>query len=229
MTIGQHISNLRGLINVYGRTKESFTDQALYEFLKTARAKVLENLARDFRHISEWNYSTICFKLIKTKAHNCNCIPDYLEQDCLVLKSEITIPQAIRGRNKSLINFFTVGGEKIALYTEQEWMIFKNDDIRSRELAGSIVDGKLIIWNNKKLKVAKLTLLAADPAVFGDIPVCNNEGEYVTNECYNVYDQDFYLDEELKDAVYRLSLDLMKITLQIPQDQTNDTNQAIKN
>lgn len=229
MTIGQHISNLRGLINLYSRTKESFTDQALYEFLKTARAKVLENLARDFRHISEWNWKTYCAKLIKSKAHNCNCIPDYLEQDCLVLKTEDIIPRSIRERNRSLINFYTLGGQEIALYTEKEWMIYKNDDIRSKKLAASIIDDHLVIWNNKKLKVIKITLLASDPAEFGKIKACNEEGEYVTEECYNIYDQPFYLDVELQDAVYRLALDLMKLPLQIPQDQTNDTNQAIKN
>lgn len=229
MTIGQHISNLRGLINLYSRTKESFSDQALYEFLKTARAKILEDLARNFRHMSEWNWKTYCAKLIKAKPHNCNCIPDYLEQDCLVVRTEYPVPRPLHGRNGSLMDYYTIGGQKISIYTLQEWMIYKSDDIRSKELAGTIMDGYLYIWNNTKLKLIRVKVVPADPTVFADIPQCNEEGDVVSETCYDVYDQDFYLDEGLRDATYKLALELMKIPLQIPQDQTNDSNQAIKN
>lgn len=226
-TISQHISNVRALIKQYGRTDESYTDQFLYQLLKGERNDLLSEILRKFNHVSEWNWQTYCMPLIKAKPYNCNCVPDTVG-DCLALRSKYKIPQAVKGRNKSYVEFKTLGGDRITLYEESEWLRLKDDDIIGKKLAGSIIDGYLYIWNNLKLKVVSIGGIWQDQMEWAVVPKCNDDGTESIDICFNPLTEEFPLDLEKQNYIYTKILSLLKIPLQLPQDQTNDNNESIK-
>ena len=225
-TIGQHISNLRGLIKQYGRTDESYSDQFLYQLLKGERNELISDTLRKFNHVSEWNWETYCMKLIKTKPHNCDCVPSHL--NCTVLRSKYKIPQPVKGRNKSYIEFKTLGGQEIALYDESEWLRIKEDDIRSGVISASIINGYLFIWNNLTLRVFNVGGIWQDQMEWQSIPKCDVDGEETSDLCFNPLTSEFPLDLEKQNYIYSKVLTLLKIPIQLPQDITNDSNESIK-
>ena len=68
-TIGQHISNIRGLLKAYSRTEE-YPDQLLYEMLKSARGTLLRQLTKQFNHVSEWNYQSYTIEMQESDPPN---------------------------------------------------------------------------------------------------------------------------------------------------------------
>jgi len=224
MTIGNHISNIRGLIKHYGRTDENYTDQFLYNLLNGEKNAVLEDTLMKQNHASEWYWKQYCIRLIKTKAHNCDCVPTYLDK-CLVVRSEYKLPQPIAARNKSYLSFITIGGEQINLYTQEEWLrIVDLDEIKTKQLAGTIINGYLYIWNDPDLLLVKVHGVFADPTDWAEIPDCTGTAP----TCFNIKSDDFGLDEDQKQGAYQLVFELLKLPIQLTQDVTNDSNEQIK-
>lgn len=222
-TIGQHISNIRGLIKAYGRTDE-YTDQLLYEILKSARGTLLRQLTKQFNHISEWNYQSYTIEMQESDPPNWECVPTYLKKKCKVRRSKYKIPQPIKSRNKSFVNFTTLGGQGIDIYTDDEQVLYKDDPIRSQNIMGSIINGYLYIWNNPDLLLVKVHGVFTDPTDWAEIPDCTGTAP----TCFDIKSDDFGLDEDQKQGAYQLVFELLKLPIQLTQDVTNDSNEQIK-
>lgn len=223
-TIGQHISNLRGLIVKYSRTQENYTDQFLYQLLNGARTRRINSVAKNLDQLSEWLWQTFTIEMEQSDPPNWECVPSYLKGNCKVIKSIYKIPPAIKGLNKTMMSFSTLGGKGIDLYTEDEQTIYKDDKIRSKFIMGSIVNGYLYIWNNPDLKFVKVNAIWQDPTDWALIPDCTGE----LDTCYSIADSYYPLDEEDKDLVYDMAIQKLAIPLKLQQDQTNDSNESIK-
>lgn len=223
-TIGQHISNLRGMLNKYSRTQDAWTDQFLYEMLNGARSEILENIGKKLNKISDWAWQTYTIEMEQSDPPNWECVPDYLKKKCKVIKSKYKIPQPIKSRNKDQVSFSTLGGEEINLYTETEQVIFKNDKIRSRKIMASIINEYLYIWNNPDLKFVKVSGIWQNPADWAIIPDCTGETEF----CFNIFTSKYPLDESNKNSAYKMTFELLGIPLKLQPDQTNDSNEFNK-
>lgn len=224
MTIGQHISDIRNLLELHSRTEESYTDQFIYEILKGAWSEIQKNIAKSQNQISEWNYKSFTIELIDSDAPNQECVPDYLKQ-CKVKRSKYKIPKALKSRNSSLVRFKTLNGEQIFLNTEDIQIIYKNDKYRNQNIMASIINEYLYIWNRPNLKLIKVEGIWEDITKWADIPSCNDEEQ----PCFNIYDDDFGIDEDYKLQVYKLVFEMLKIPLSIIQDATNDSNAELTN
>ena len=223
-TIGNHLSNIRGLIKAYGRTQEGYTDEGLYNLFSVCRNEVLSNQLKKFQQVSDVNWYSICMKLEIAISHNCDCVPDSLE--CKILKSKYKLPSTLTGRNNSKIKLRTVGGKTINIVTEDDW--FRKKDNVNGHYYGSIVNSYLIIWNVPlTLKVVLISAIWSDPIELGSIPNCNQDG-VVVGVCFDPMTTPYPLPEEYSRPVYELVLKLLSISLQIPQDQTNDSNEFVK-
>lgn len=221
---GQHLSNLRGIINQYSRTQESYTDQFLYEVLCVARAEILRQQLVKFNHISEENLLRFCIELELVKAHDCNCVP--AEIDCLVLRTKYKLPTALTSRNHSKIWASTLDGRQIAIVTDQEWLMYSTENTFG-ELFGSIINGYLYLWNlHKKIKVLQVSGYWSDLMALQNIPNCDPNNPQ--NTCFDPLVQPFPLQEEYAHATYLKAFQLLNIPLQVPQDLTNDSNPIIK-
>jgi hypothetical protein len=222
-TIGEHISNLRSLIKVYGRTQEGYTDEGLYSLFSVSRAEILKNELKKFMAVSEQNWFQVCMGLEISKSHNCDCVPDTLE--CKVLKSKYKVPAVLVGRNNSKLKVRTIGGKNINIVSEDEW--FRKKD-KATELHGSIVNSYLVIWNAPlNLKVVLISGLWSNVLDLQHIPNCSEDG-VESGLCYNPLTTLFPLQEEYVRQAYKMTMELLNAPLQLPQDQTNDSNEFIK-
>jgi hypothetical protein len=104
----------------------------------------------------------------------------------------------------------------------------KDDDVIGNKLAGSIIDGYLYIWNTLKLKIVSIGGIWQDQMEWALIPKCNDDGTDSVDLCFNPLTEEFPLDLEKQNYIYTKILSLLKIPLQLPQDQTNDSNENIK-
>jgi len=222
-TIGQHISNIRGLIKAYGRNQEGYTDEGLYSLFSVSRATILQQQLKKFMAISEHNWFRICMSLEIAKSHDCDCVPDKYE--CKVLRTKYKIPPVLVGRNNSKIQVRLLSGKTVNIVSEDEWFR-KNKD--TKEYYGSIVNHYLILWNVPlTLKVISVNGLWTNPIDLVHIPNCLNDGVEV-GTCFDPLTQDYPLEDEYAEDVYMKVLKLLNIPLQLPQDQTNDSNEFIK-
>lgn len=223
-SIGQHVSNIRGLLNQYTRTSEPYTDQFLYEALCISRATILKQRLDSFKAISSDNWYRICISLEQTKSHNCSCVPNYL--DCKVLRTTQKIPQVLSSRNKAKVEISLLNGTRINLVTEAEWLVIKLNEYKAREYYASNVNGYIYFWNLPlNLKVVQINGLWADMSGIANIN-CNDS--MITTPCFDMLEQDFPLDEELADPIYTKAIQLLNIPLQLVSDKTNDNNESIK-
>lgn len=222
-SVGQHISNIRGLLKNYSRTPEPYTDQFLYEVLCISRAEILKQKFDKFNHVSEDNLIRFCIELELTKAHDCNCVPTNI--DCSVLRTKYKLPTVITSRNKSKIYAATLDGREINLMTEKQWLLQKLSDFKTNELTGSLINGYLYLWNlNLKTKVLQVSGYWSDLTALSMIPNCDG----VTTICFDPLTQSFPLQDEYAAPVYQKAIQLLSVPNQIPQDTTNDSNELIK-
>jgi len=223
-TIGQHISAIRGLIKSYGRNPEGYTDEGLYNLFSVSRADILKQQFEKLSFLSEDNWFQFCMSLEISKSHNCDCVPDHLE--CKILKSKYKIPSVIAGMNKSKINIATIAGKQINIITEAEWR--RKKDKEPTEYYGSLINSYLIIWNAPlTLKVVSVSGVWSDPLSLQTIPNCDPDGNS-TNLCYDPLITLYPLQEEYAHRTYKRTLELLNVPMQLPQDQTNDSNEFVK-
>lgn len=220
-TIGQHISNLKGIINQYSRTPESRTDQFLYEILIGARSELVKQKLVKYNKLSDDFYQRFCMKLELVNAEDCSCVPDEIQ--CKVLRTKYKLPKSFTSRNANMVWVSLLNGKSISIMSINKWrLVGKSDDY-----IASYVNGYIYFWNLPlSIKVVEILGLFHDPAAFQDILDCNGlTGEEVV-QCYNVTTSDFPLEEEYKNVVYKKCLELLGI--QVQQDITNDSNNGIK-
>ncbi len=220
-TIGQHISNLRGLINQYSRNSEPYTDQFLYEVFVVSRSKVLKDYLTKNISIPDSNYSTFCMELEKVKPHTCECVPDGL--DCLVLRTKYQIPSVISSSNKSKISLQTLGGKPISIVNQFKWQSNK----QMTDYVASNVNGYYYLWNVPlNLKLIEISGVFNNPFDLATIKGCDTNGNN-PNPCFTL-DSMFPLDDFLVDDAYRRAMGLLQIPMSVQQDLTNDSNNVIK-
>lgn len=223
-TISQHISNIRGLIEKYTRTPEQYTDQFIYELLKTSRATAIEEEARKNQKLSSIVYQSYTIKMESADPPNHECVPDYLiEPECKVVVSVCDIPVSLKNRNTELLKVSTLSGQAINLYTEADWLRAKHDCIKSKMLSGSIINGKLYVWNNPKLRYVKISGVFEDPLAWQECPSCDEMGDEVASPCFDIAVDDFAIDEKIKLRAYTLVLELLKIPFGVDQDTSNNS------
>lgn len=223
-TVGQHISNIRALIKAYGRTQEGYTDEGLYSLFCVSGAKILQQQLKKFMAISEHNWFRICLALEVTKSHDCDCVPDNLE--CKVLRTKYKIPSTLVGRNNSKLQARLLSGKTINIVSEDDW--FRRKDRETSEYYGSLINERLVIWNAPlSLKVISVNGLWSNPIELSTIPNCSSDGSEV-GVCYDPLTQLYPLEDSYAEDAYLAVLKMLNIPLQLPQDQTNDSNEFIK-
>ena len=223
-TIGQHLSNIRALIKAYSRTPEGYTDESLYSLFVVSRAEVLKQKLEKLSFISEQNWMQVCLQLESSKWHNCDCVPDNLE--CKILKTVYLIPAVLTGMNNSKLKISTISGKQINLISEDSW--FRKKDRNPTDYYGSIVNGYLVLWNvPASLKVILVSGIWSDVTQLSTIPNCSVDGEPM-GVCFDTMTTLFPLEDEYARVAYELTLKLLNVPMQIPQDQTNDSNEFSK-
>lgn len=212
--IGKHISNIRGMLILYNRTEESYTDEFIFNILCAARTSLIIQEQKTNK-ISTQNYSNFCIPLIEVKGELCDCIPDSIS--CKVLRSKFKIPKGINSRVGDTIKVSLLSGKNISLVDITRWQYLKQE---TTDFTVSIINDYLYFWNLPlNIKVVKVFGLFND---LSTLTTCTEEGA----EC-NFLETDFPFagDEHL---LYKKTIELLQIPATQTQDLTNDSNTLIK-
>ena len=88
--------------------------------------------------------------------------------------------------------------------------------------ATSIINGYLYVWNKPGLKKIVVTGILQDVFDLTTIPKCDDEGNIISESCYNILEDDFNIELSLQPALYKMCVNLLQYPLQIVKDITND-------
>ena len=220
-TVASNISAVRSLIRQV-QDDSDYTDKFLYSLLSSAKARLLRQKL-DRGKLSEFNWVTFCVSLVTGKSHNCDCVA----VGCDVVRTEFEIPKVLNSRHSDLIRVETLGGKLIPYRTEDQVLNEAEDDILGSSMKWIMRSRKLIIFNGLDLKAVQITSVPEDISAWADIHSCVDASGN-PSDCFNIFESDFGLDEDLTVPAYKMVLELLRIPLSLPEDVTVDNNSEIK-
>lgn len=220
--IAAHIDDLR--ISIRQTSDDSnFSDQFLYKKLLDARAEVYTNQIKKGHKLSEWNYQSFCMPMEVSTYHDCDCIDSI---DCKVLKSKFQLPKPLNNRFKSMLEIRNMTGDRrYERATPSQLRRYKHSFTKKNGDYYDIVNNYLIIFDMSGATTFLIKGLFEDPASVGDITVCGSGNE----PCYDPLTDDFPLDMNLNNPVYDIAKQKMGITIQFPEDDSNNANSTVTN
>ena len=226
MTIGQHISVIRNLIKKYS-DDNMYEDEFLFMLLNNANALWLKRKLENNEKINDWNWLSYCIGLEVGLAHDCNCVA----VGCEVLKTVHSIPKPLLARNRQLLRVYTLGGKEIYPTTDEQIKASKYDEIKKNELAYTIVNNKIVIWNGNTEVIAPRAIvvktMSVNPTEWTTVTLCDSEGNDTGVSCFDVQSSTYPMDEEYASLVYDTVLKQLGFTLQLREDRTNNANPEI--
>lgn len=226
MTIGQHISVIRSLIKKYS-DDSMYEDEFLYILLNNANALWLKRKLENNEKINDWNWLSYCVGLEAGLAHDCNCVP----VGCGVLKTVYEIPKPLLARNRQLLKVYTLGGKEIYLTTDEQLKASKHDEIKKNELAYTIVNNKIVIWNGDVDTIVPRAIvvktMSVNPTEWATVSLCDSNGVNTGTSCFDIQTSGYPMDEEYTPLVYDTVLKQLGFSLQLTEDRTNNANPQV--
>lgn len=218
--IPEHIYKLRTFIKQHS-DDTLYSDEFLYSLLKDARNLLLERENKKFNKDSEFHKQVVCMPLIIDTYHDCDCLP--FEVKCKVLKSKYPLPKVLTGRNKELIKVMTIDGyNEIPFTYSTDLKNLKYTRTKKKGLKYGIFNNYLVIFNNLQLKIVLIEGVFEDPLELQSISYCDENN--IEQTCYDINESDFPIKGSLSFPMYQICLDILKIPLQLKEDDTNNTN-----
>lgn len=222
-TIPEHIYKLRTFIKQHS-DDTIYSDEFLYSLLRDSRNTLLERENKKFTKDSEFHKQTICMPLIIDTYNDCECLP--FEVKCKVLKSKYKLPKVLTGRNKELLRILTFdGNSQIPFVLSTDLKNLKYTKTKKKGIKYGITNNFLIVFNTLQLKGVLVEGIFEDPLELSKISFCDEEGN--ETQCYDLNTTDFPIKGSLSYPMYQLSLDMLKIPLQIREDDTNNANPGV--
>lgn len=221
MKISEITAGLRGLINQYSETDTPYTDAFLYHIFSTASIRLIKQKEERNQKLSDWTLKYYPLALEVAKSHDFGCYPS-----CDILKTIFKIPKPITARNRDIFKVYTFDHKQIAYVHPSYAPLLQYDEIKKNKLHYSIIDEYVVIWNANVDKVIPRAILVAgrfeDPTQWSEIPYCDKDGNSTEDTCYDIYSEDFPMEGDLIEAAYKICLQMLGITLQIPDDRVNE-------
>lgn len=224
MKISEITAGLRALINKYSEVDTPYVDSFLYHIFSTAAIRLIKQKEERNHKLSDWTLKYYPLALEATSLHEFGCYPS-----CDVLKTVYSVPKPITVRNRDIIKVYTFDYKQIPYVNPAYFSTLQYDEIKKNKLHYSIVDGYIVIWNGNVDQVIPKAILVSgrfeDPTKWADIPSCDANGNSTEGNCYNIYEDDFPMEGDLIEATYKICLQMLGITLQIPDDRVNEQRQ----
>lgn len=215
MTLLHHIYAIKNVLNNGPSSiSTTFTDRLVAHYLQVTRAVLLERKIDKYYFISEQSYQSLCVDLEESSFHNCCNTPDL---DCKVLKSINSIPKFLNSRWGNHLKTMDLTGTVIPEFN------LTNDKYSQYALIKPstgwfIHDNHLYIINNKHLSKVLLNALFNDPEEIYNVNCPDNTGEI----CKGYYEDEFPIDSDLIDPMYRMTIDLLTQAFRMPNDTENN-------
>lgn len=217
-TLKEHVAFIQNVINKGPRTDDArFSNRLIAHALKQARSRLIKIKLDKYDYISDSNYTKICTELQVVPIEECPCM-DIPEQVCKITRSTCKIPKEIVSKFGSTIEVFTLDRSRIdpLSKTTNDYAAYSLTNNPPKK-GWEIVDQYLDIYNAPKLKYAVIRLIPEDPEEAINFCGC---GE--SSPCYSYSTDEFPIDAELVDPMYRLALELIGISEAYAEDNTPD-------
>jgi hypothetical protein len=157
----------------------------------------------------------------KSNAYECSC----LDLDCTLYKSVNVIPTTIDGRNSSSLKVFPLLNKtEIDYIDELELDIYMEDDIYKNKPLYSLINNHIVLFN-VNYDIVQVRAIWADMLSLNDIQYCAD-----STDCLDYFNEDIGMTKKDVSMAIKLMLkDYFNIFIQVPEDNTNDINETIKN
>lgn len=216
MKLLEHIYAVKNLINRGVASDDArFSNPLIAHLLKVTRSKLIEAKADKYYFISEQSFQSLCVSLELGTFHNCCTAPDV---DCFILKSTLKIPKILNTRWGDFLKVLTLDGRTISKTSMTANSLAKYSLTNKIPRIGWFIhDGYLYIINNSKIETILLNGLFADPKEISDLN-CSA----TNNNCPDLYEEEFPIDSDLVDAMYKLVLEYLYRGYTLPEDGENN-------
>ena len=222
-SIGAHIDYVREIIR---QTSDdtNYPSELIYKSLLASRSILLHREANKYKPWSSWNYQSFCLPLEKATYHDCDCVPDVVNGECVILKSCVEIPRPVRSNLGEIIRITSLDG-RIPYYEKPPHIgrFNKYRTTNAHKPFWTVINNNLAMFNvpDNCLDVVLVSGVFEDPAELSNSLLCDTEG----NPCFNIEADSFPVDPYLNGPMYDLTLKKLGIALQMIEDDSNDASQ----
>jgi hypothetical protein len=219
-TINDHIAHIQTILNAgVPSDDKKLSDEHIYHLMKTVRGRLIYEKQNKNYKISDFNFSYIgCLPLEETTLHDCHCIPP----GCFVLASKEVFPKVVSWRNNLMMHVTTVEGETIPQIDLKKYQYNHLRKTQLSKFGWFIHNGRLIIVGDLRLCVVSVKFVAEDPLEVANINLCDTEGNDLGVPCYDPTEDEFPMDIDMVEIMYKLIFEELKIAYSMPQDNENN-------
>ena len=224
-SISRTIDMFRGYIK-QNSDDSVYSDSYLYDVLLSVRNELFRKSLNNNTVINNNMWKTICIAVCPSDFIPCDCIS--VSHPYTVLKSKQKIPNYITSNSYKYIQLRTVDNSKIIPYktiAQGKLMKYKKG---SSKMWFTIIDEYLYVVNHptNAVKVLMLSIILEDPRDAALISYCDTEGNVLERNCYDSSIDTFSIMPHLENPLMMQALQQLGITLQLPDDMSNNTESA---
>ena len=228
-TVGNIIQRVQSLYSKGAQSNSTrLMSRQIYDKMLSTRSLLLYNKINKKQFMSKWNYTILpCVELISVPEADCPCVAP---PGCVILRTKYKLPKPIHSSSGYIIDGVTSVDGRILFtgvtYKSRLWK--KGDKYTSTKPNWFIKDDYLYITVTKKLKAILIMGLFVDPVEAMAYPSkCNTTEETVCPT--NPKETDFPIDEELIDALVKMTLEEIVVGFPLgDEDRRNDSQDKIE-
>lgn len=220
MTIREHISTIRFIINKY-EDDTNYTDPQLYSLLIGAAAIMNKRKDAAKNKLSDWRFTYYQIGMQSGSPYGEDC----KGVNCKKWITKYKIPTPLTGRNKDLIDVRTLDGRpinRVSLNDASNCL----DPILNQAFTYQIINQ--YISTNKKLKAILVGGIWEDITDWSGIQLCDSEGNNTGDICFSIDNDEFPVDSDHHFMMYDEVLRQIGIRLRTPEIESlvNNKNHA---
>ncbi len=219
MKLLEHIYAVKNLVNKGVASDDArYSNALIAHLLKITRSKLIEMKADKYYFISDQSFQSLCVALELGTFHNC-CEGPEVDENCYILKSTIPIPKVLNTRWGDFLKVTTLDGRTLSKTSITANSLAQYSITNKTPKPGWFIhDGKLFLLNNKKIEMILINGLFSDPKEITDLNCAVGQGE-----CPDLYSEEFPLDSDLIDAMYKMVIEYLMRGYTLPDDNEDNT------
>lgn len=190
----------------------SFSNRLIAHLLQVSRSRLIEQKADKYNFISEQSYQSLCVDLAKASFHNCCEAP---ATDCQVLKSTIEIPRFLNTRSGNHLKVMDLEGTTINEYSLTSSK-YSQYSLIGPQVGWFMHDNHLYVINNSFIETVLLNALFDNPQEINELSCPVDE------DCTDFMAQEFPIDSDLVDPMYKMTIQMLVGSMELPKDLEQD-------
>lgn len=220
----QHVYAIQNILSQGPRSDDSsFSNRLVEHFLNISRGLLIKR-RMDSKHVlSDSNYMTYCDTLIPSKFFDCSCISH--EFNCNILRSTRPVPEYISSQDGISIEVRNpLSGDLIDYASLSSARLSKHSLTASDTPTWFIHNRHLYIMKTLNLDTVTIRLIPENPDALRNYQSCDS-----SVVCYDPDNDDYPIDTDLIQPMYKMTLEMLGAALNSPQDNENNARSSVIN